>query len=364
MEKADKADIVEQATIKLLEELTQADGVAGHEDEVRAIFEDRLAGVGEIRRDRIGNITCTRIGNDAGPRVLIDSHLDEVGFIVQRITPAGYVKFVPAGGWWPHTLLAHRVRIGTRNGKVPGVIGAPPPHLLDKASRDKVLEIKDMAIDIGAENARQASEDFGVVPGCPIVPATPFAPMRHPRRFSAKAFDNRVGVACVVESLLALAEHPNVVIGSGCAQEEVGLRGARTLGPGLDADVAIVLEAPPADDGPGADPTAAQGRLGGGVQIRLFDPTMIAAPRLADFVVEIAKTNDIAHQIAVRSSGGTNAGALHQAPGGVPSIVLGVPTRYIHSHASIIDLDDYLAMRELVGKVIGALDADRVRSLA
>lgn len=354
---------MESASIQLLRELTQADAPSGHEAEARAIFERRLAGKGRIARDRIGNVTCTREGPAGSPRVLIECHLDEVGFIVQRVTSSGFVKFHPLGGWWGHTLPAQRVTILGRKGKVPGVIGSTPPHLLPASARDKVLDVADLFIDIGAESADQASEDFGVAAGCAIAPYGPFMEMKDPRLLSAKAFDNRAGTALAIETMERVGDTPNTLIAAGCVQEELGTRGARALAPSVAPDVAIVLEGPPADDTPGFNPEASQGELGGGVQIRLFDPTMIACPGLCDLVIDVARTKGIRHQIAVRTSGGTDAGAIHQTAPGIPSIVLGVPARYIHSHVSIINIEDYLAARDLVAALLARLDRATVDQL-
>ena len=231
-------------SVELLMELTQADAIPGHEEEVRQIFHSRLKRVGAIQKDRLGSIFCTKEGNSEKPRILLDSHMDEVGFIVQSVTGAGYIKFLTVGGWWAHTLLAQRVNILTKQGKISGVIGSTPPHLLSAGSRDKVMDIKDLYIDIGAESAEQATEEYGVKPGCPIVPYGPFLPMRNLKLFSAKAFDNRVGVGLVIETLEQLGDHPNTLIGTGSVQEEVGLRGARTVATAVEPDVAIVLEGP------------------------------------------------------------------------------------------------------------------------
>ena len=352
-----------QTSVELLAELTQADALPGHEDEVRQIFHSHLKGVGVIQRDRLGSIFCAKSGNSEKPRILLDSHMDEVGFIVQNVTAAGYVKFLPMGGWWAHTLLAQRVNILTKQGKVGGVIGSTPPHVLSAASRDQVMDLKDLYIDIGAESAEQAMGQYGVKPGCPIAPYGPFMPMKNPKLFSAKAFDNRVGVSLVIETLQQLGNHPNTVIAAGSVQEEVGLRGARTVAVAVEPDVAIVLEGPPADDLPGVSGDTLQGKLGGGVQIRLYDPTMIANPRLAELIIEIAATHQIPHQIAVRTSGGTDGGAIHQVGRGVPSIVLGVPARYIHSHVSIINIGDYRAALDLLLRLIPQLDSAVVDSL-
>lgn len=350
------------ASIELLRELTDADGVPGHEREVADVFQRHLKDVGEFRRDRLGSVACTKPGSADSPRILLDSHLDEVGFIVQRILPNGFLKIVGAGGWWPHTLLSQRVRVLTADGKIPGVIGSTPPHLLPPEARDKVMKIEDLFIDIGARD-RVEAETWGVAPGCAVATHTPLARMHHEKLITAKAFDNRVGVALTIEALQQAEDHPNTLIGAGCVQEEVGLRGARSFAPVLEPDLAIVLEAPPADDIPGMDPDASQGRLGDGVQIRLYDPTMIAHPGLTKFVIETARAEAIHHQIAVRQSGGTNAGAIHLAPGGIPAVVLGVPTRYIHSHVSMIHVDDYAAALSLLNALVKRLDRERVDAI-
>lgn len=348
-----------EASIELLRELTDADGVPGHEREVAAVFERRLRNIGELRRDRLGSIACMKPGSAETPRIMLDSHLDEVGFIVQRITPNGFLKIVGAGGWWPHTLLSQRVRVLTAEGKIPGVIGSTPPHLLPPEAREKVMKIEDLFIDIGARD-RVEAESWGVAPGCAVATHTPLSKMHHEKLLTSKAFDNRLGVGLVIEAMEQAEGHPNTLIGAGCVQEEVGLRGARSFAPILEPDLAIVLEAPPADDIPGMDPEASQGRLGDGVQIRLFDPTMIAHPGLTRFVIETARAEAIPHQIAVRQSGGTNAGMIHLIPGGVPTVVLGVPTRYIHSHVSMIHIDDYTAALKLLNLLVQRLDRDRV----
>jgi endoglucanase len=349
-------------SVELLETLTQADAVSGYEQEVREIFAARLCGVGELGYDRLGSVFCVRRGTSAEPRVLLDSHIDEVGFIVQRITSAGEVKFLPLGRWWAHALLAQRVRVLTRQGKVPGVIGSRPPHLLGPGEHDRVLDFADLFIDVGARSRGQA-EAFGVVPGCPIAPYSPFLPLRDETLYTSKAFDNRVGVALVIETLERLDSHPNTVIGAGSAMEEVGLRGAGTVAEAVDPDVAIVLEGPYADDAPAAGGSTPQCRLGGGVHVRLYDPTMIANPGLCELVLDTARAHGIPHQVAVWGAGGTDAGAIHRTRRGVPSVVLGVPVRYIHSHVSVIDIHDYSATLELLRVLIPRLDRPLVRSL-
>jgi len=163
--------------------------------------------------------------------------------------------------------------------------------------------------------------------------------------------------------LLSESYHPNRLILAGTVMEEVGLRGAKTAAHHAKPDVAIILEGPPADDTPGFARSESQGRLGGGVQIRLFDPTAITNPRLATLAMQVARDEDIAHQVTVRRSGGTDAGSIHLYGSGVPCIVLGVPARYIHSHNSIIDINDYLAMVALTTALVRRLDQSHVDAL-
>ena len=349
--------------IGLLQELTNAHGAPGFEDEVRAIFADEMAEVGEISTDGNGSVFCER---GEGVRVLLTGHMDEVGFRVQNITPDGFIQFVPLGGWWSHTLLAQRVAIRTSSGdKVLGVIASKPPHFLSEAERSRVIAIEHLFIDVGAQSRSDVEQYYGIRVGDPVLPMTEFTRMKHEDHLMAKAFDNRVGMACAIQATQALAAsgHPNCLIACGTVQEEVGVRGATTAAVYAKPDVAIVLEGTPADDTPGFSRAMSQGAVGAGVQIRMQDPTAIMNPALVDLTVSIAEDEDIPHQVAVRSSGGTDARAFHLAGTGVPSIVLGVPSRYVHSHQSIIDVNDYLAMVNLSIALVQRLDEQTVTSL-
>ncbi|HEY1121260.1 MAG TPA: M20/M25/M40 family metallo-hydrolase, partial [Haloferula sp.] len=177
--------------------------------------------------------------------------------------------------------------------------------------------------------------------------------------------DNRVGMAGTIQAgqQLAAAARPNKILLAGTVQEEVGLRGAKTAAVHSKPDVAIILEGPPADDTPGFNRSESQGRLGGGVQIRLFDPSAIMNPRLAEIAIRTAKEEGIPHQVTVRRSGGTDAGSFHLAGEGIPSVVLGVPARYIHSHNSVIDVNDYLHLVALTTALVRRLDESTVRGL-
>lgn len=362
--RVDSVTRVKAKAISLLQELTEAHSVPGHEDEVRAIFVNELEDCGELSADRSGSVFCELAGE--GPRVLVAGHMDEVGFLVQNITPDGFIQFLAVGGWWEHSLLSQRVEIRTRSGeKVTGVVASKPPHFLPEAQRRQVMTIDQMFIDVGATTRHEVEQDFGISLGDPIAPVSLFTALQREDWYMAKAFDNRVGMAGTIQAGMQLAAgaRPNKIILAGTVQEEVGLRGARTAAVHARPDVAIVLEGPPADDTPGFSRADSQGRLGGGVQIRLFDPSAIMNPRLAELAVRTAREEDIPHQVTVRRSGGTDAGSFHQSGEGVPSVVLGVPARYIHSHNSIIDLNDYLHLVALTTALVRRLDESTVKGL-
>ncbi len=350
-------------TLTLLQELTEAHAISGHEDEVRAIFIEELGELGELSADRLGSVFC-EMGH--GPRVMVTAHMDEIGMMVQHITPQGFLQFVGIGGWWEHSLLSQRVEILTHKGeKVLGVISSRPPHFLPAAQRSQLIPLDQMFIDVGASSRQEAESQMGIRVGDPIAPVSHFTAMARRGHYMAKAFDNRVGVAAMIQCGQSLFDraHPNRLILAGTVQEEIGLRGAKTAAQHARPDVALVLEGPPADDSPGFSLSESQGKLGSGVQIRLFDPTAISNPRLVDLAIRTAKELAIPHQITVRRSGGTDAGALHLANEGVPTLVLGVPARYIHSHNAIIDIEDYHSMLALTNALVCRLDATQIERL-
>lgn len=348
-------------TVALLRELTDTDGVSGFETDIRAIVTRRLKGVGETILDRMGGVVVRRKGG-SGPRVMLDCHLDEIGFIIQHVTREGCLKFLNLGGWTGHVLSAQRVTVHGDKGTRLGIIGSTPPHFLPPERREKALQIPDLFIDIGAESREQA-EEWGFRPGSWAVPWSPFTPLADTGRYVAKAFDNRLGCALAIECTRDARKTPNQLFAAGSTQEEVGLRGASATAEIIQPDVAIVLECPPADDTPGFKAEESQGALGRGIQIRAYDPTMIANPRLVELALATAREEEIPHQLTVRAGGGTNAGTIHRHGRGVPAVVLGVPSRYIHSHTSVMQLSDFEAARRLVLALLARLDRKTVAAL-
>jgi endoglucanase len=223
------------------------------------------------------------------------------------------------------------------------------------------MELKDMAVDIGASSDEEAAE-MGVRPGQWIAAEGTFFSMKNKKILAGKAFDDRAGCALMIETIKESDGFPCTIYGAATVQEEVGLRGARTAAEIVDPDVCIVLEGSPAADAFGNNGSDRQGVLGEGVQIRLFDPTMIPNPGLRDFMLDVAESEEIPYQVLVRDAGGTDAGQIHLHGHGVPTIVLAVPVRYAHSPTGLIHADDYDNTLALVKAAVMRLDAATVAS--
>ncbi len=272
--------------------------------------------------------------------------------------------FVPLGGWWDQVLLGQRVIVKTHKGDVVGVIGAKPIHLLPPDERKNVVEKKDMYIDVGA-TAREEVEEIGVRAGDPVVPDAGFVALAGGKTYLSKAFDDRLGCALMIEVLQHFAgrQHPNAIYGVATVQEEVGLRGAGTSAELVDPDVAIVLESDIAGDVPGIEEKESAIKIGGGPSVVLYDHSMIPNLRLRDLVIDTATDLGIQLQFSAIPGGGTDGGAIHRHKSGVPTIVIAVPARHIHSHSAIIHRDDYDNAIKLLVAVIARLDATAVSGL-
>jgi len=348
----------------LLKELTESDGVAGYEGETRRVIKKHFEPLGEILEDKLGSLICRKKSLTQEPKVILVGHMDEIGFMVKLITKEGFVRFTPLGGWWDQVLLGHRVRIRTNKGSILGVIGAKPPHLLSQEERKKVCEKKDMYIDIGA-TSQQEVEDAGVRVGDPVIPVSEFAVLPDVKAYMAKAFDDRVGCALVITVLQRLLEkeHPNAVFGVATVQEEVGARGATTSVEVINPDVAIILETDIAGDVPGIKPEESAIKLGGGPTLVAYDARMIPNLKLRDMVIDAAKKLNIPLQMSAIEGGATDGGPIHLHKIGVPTVVLGVPTRHIHSHNTVLRRDDFDNTAVLVTALVQGLDKEAVAAL-
>lgn len=349
--------------MELLQELTEAGGVPGYEGEIRKIMRRELEEEGTpVLTDDVGSIFGEKKGSSDHPRILLAGHMDEVGFMITQIHKNGYLYFTPLGGWWSQVLLSQRVTIMTEKRNFTGIIGSKPPHLLTTEERNKVYPMKEMYIDVGAKSAEQVKK-WGIKVGDPVIPVCPFEILPDHDTILAKALDNRFGCYAALEVLKQLknVDHPNTVMAGATVQEEVGLRGASTTPYAVNPDIAFALDVGIAQDGPTGNRDD-KPHLGGGPLITFLDATMIPNTRFRNLVVETAEEQQIPYQVETMTGGGTDAGKFHLYRRGVPSLVVGVAARYIHSHVSMISKRDVeLAIRLLV-EVLRKLDRSTLES--
>jgi len=351
---------MKQDTLELFKTLTELQGAPGSEHLVSNFMKKNLEKYADdVIQDNLGGVFGVK--NGEGPRVMVAGHMDEVGFMVTQITKNGMIRFQTLGGWWSQVLLAQRVQIMTNNGPITGVIGSIPPHNLTEAQRKKPMEIKNMLIDIGADDQADV-ERIGVKPGQPIVPICPFTPMANDKKILAKAWDNRYGCGLSIELLKELQNEtvPNLLYSGATVQEEVGLRGAQVAANMIKPDIFYALDASPANDMSGDE--SEFGQLGKGALLRIFDRTMITHRGMREFILDTAESNQIPYQYFI-SQGGTDAGRVHTSNNGVPSAVIGICSRYIHTAASMIHIDDYQAAKELVVKLVKSTDANTLEHI-
>ena len=351
-------------TEQLLKELTETHGVPGYEAPIRAVVRKYMGPLGQLSQDKIGSVICEKKGSAAEPRVMLAGHMDEIGFMVKQITKEGFIKFLPLGGWFDQVLLGQRVLIKTSKGDVTGVIGAKPPHLLSAEERQKVVTRKEMYIDVGATSETEVT-DAGVQVGDPIVPRADFQILAGGKTYLSKAFDDRVGVALMVSTLQTLQErsHPNAIYATATVMEEVGVRGATTSVEAVQPDVAIVLEADIAGDVPGIKPEESSIKLGAGPTVVVYDARMIPNLKLRDLVLECGQAVGVNVQLSSIEGGATDGSAIHLFKTGVPTVVLCVPARHIHSHSSIIHRKDYDDAVKLLVELVVRLDKKQVDAL-
>ena len=349
-------------TREMFKTLTELPGAPGNEHAVRKFMRQELEKVSDrLIQDNLGSIFGVKDGQEDGPRIMVAGHMDEVGFMVTQITDNGMIRFQPLGGWWNQVMLATRVDIIAGENVIPGVIGSIPPHLLSEELRSKPMEIKNMLIDIGADDKQDALA-LGIRPGQQIVPFSPFTPMANDKKIMAKAWDNRYGCGLAIELLKELKDEklPNQLFSGATVMEEVGLRGAQTAAAMIKPDLFFALDASPANDAAGDKNEF--GQLGKGTLLRILDKSMVTHRGMREFILDTAETHNIPYQYFV-SQGGTDAGRVHTANEGIPSSVIGICSRYIHTSSSIIHTDDYAAAKELLTKLVKATDRTTLETI-
>lgn len=287
--------------------------------------------------DPMGNLIahCAGTGDADSRRIMIAAHMDEIGLIVTHVDEDGFLRFAPIGGVSPHTLIGQQVVFAD------GLVGAIG---MEKPDDMKQLKMDSLFIDIGAKSKAEAMTQVDV--GSAATYSRTVA--RSGERLIGKALDDRVGCAVALETMHQLKERPSKhdVYFVFSVQEEVGLRGARTAAYGISPDIGIALDVTATGDTPKSMHLAM--RLGAGTAIKVKDMSLITHPRLRQRLVDVADEHNIPYQMEVLSFGGTDAGAIHLTKSGVPSAVLSIPTRYVHTPAEMVDIDDTVATAHLL----------------
>ncbi|MBM7624492.1 M42 family metallopeptidase [Sporohalobacter salinus] len=327
-----------------LGELSEAMGVSGAENEVRNLIKEEVTDyVDEVKTDTLGNLIVHKKGNKSLPSLLIAAHMDEIGLMVTNIEKNGLLSFKPVGAVDKRILVSKQVVIG--DDKVPGVIGAKAIHLQEPAERKKPLKIKQLYIDIGAKDEKVAKELVEI--GDTATFNTKFSQLSK-ETVKGKAFDNRVGCSLLIDLLQQDYDFP--FYGVFSVQEEVGLRGVGPAVYDLNPDLALVLEGTTASDVPESKEHDYSTIVGDGPALTVMDATIIPNRSLLQELITIAKDEEIDYQFRKSTSAGTDAGRIHLLKEGIPTAVISVPVRYIHSPASMLDLSDYQAVNDLVDK--------------
>ena len=331
----------------LLEKLSNANGISGAEGAVAKIIRDEVAPyVDEITTDRMGNLVAIKKGDDF--KIMLAAHMDEIGLMVQYIDEKGFIRFVGVGGWYNPVLVSQRVILHGEKGDVPGVLGMKPPHVMEEADRKKPIELANLFIDVGAHSAEEV-EAMGITVGTTVTIDRDYQPLAG-TVVTGKALDNRVGCAMLIGALKEM-ETKHTIYAVFTVQEEVGLKGAKTAAFSLNPDVAVATDVTIPGDSPGIERRKAPVFMGEGpvvVMVSASGRGHLADPRMVDWLKKTSKKHDIKIQLEVGDGGNTDASAINFERGGIPSVPVSVPARYIHSPVEVIDLKDLQGAIELL----------------
>ena len=341
--------------IRFLQEITDLKGTSGNEDTVRNYFRKKYEGLADkIETDGLGSLAAYL--GDKGPKIMAVGHMDEVGFMVRSITEDGFVKFSRCGFFFVTGTFCQHFVINTDKGPVKALCSLGQGHF------EKMPEINDLVMDIGCTSKQEAAE-LGVKVGDFIVPEEHFRQMGDGKYLVNKAWDNRIGCAIALRTMENLKKdgHDNIFVAGGSVQEEVGTRGAVTLGNLVKPAVAFSIDIGTADDMPGG--AHEECALGKGPELCFMDSMTISNRRLMKLAIETAEENGIPYQTSLMKHGGTDAGEFQKVGSGVPVLLINVPCRYPHTPTSMIHYDDYENAVKLLTALVKKLDQKTVDSL-
>ncbi|MDD7401906.1 MAG: M42 family peptidase [Eubacteriales bacterium] len=357
--------------IAMLSSFSNTPGAPGFEADVSKLASSYLKDLGQLTQDKMHNLYLSREENSfqldqtadrkqAGRLcVQLDAHQDEVAFMVSAIRENGTLEFINLGGWVTSNIPAHLVKVMTRDGSyVTGLTTSKPPHFMTDAEKAAALKLEDVVIDVGSKSLEDTLK-LGIEVGLPVIPDVEARYMEDQDILLGKAFDCRAGCSAIVNVMRGLAgQKLDVdVVAALSTQEEVGTRGAQVTANRVKPDLAIVFEGCPADD-TFTPAYKAQTCLGKGPMLRHIDARMVTHPGFQRYALDLAAEHNIPCQRAVRSGGSTNGAPIHLSNQGVPTIVIGIPVRYIHTSYGMLSLGDFQASVDLATAILRSMNAD------
>jgi putative aminopeptidase FrvX len=350
-------------TLSLLQRLSDAPGPPGAEDAVRSIMVEQMksSATTALRYDGMGSVIA-EVGN-AGPRIMIDAHMDELGGMVRRIAPNGQLSMQMLGGWLDQALVDQRWIILGSKGAVHAVTGIRDVHVITPTERTAVISRDSIFLDIGARSPAEAAA-MGVEPGDPVVPDAPFLVMNGSNNYLGKAWDDRIGCAVLVEAMQRMTKvpHANHLFFVATTQEEIGLRGARTAANMVKPDLGLAIEGGIAND-QGGRAEETQAHLGGGPGIFLYDSSAIPNRKLVRFVRDTAASEHIPLQLDLVQGYGDDSAEMQESGTGAPTLNIVVPVRYTHAHNGIVNRADFDRTVDLMVALLTHLDAKTVDAI-
>ena len=350
----------------MLIELSEAFGPSGFEEEIKEIIVNEFKFLNSFTKheDGIGSVIFSKISDQNNPILSLVAHMDEIGYLVKYIDERGFIKVQNLGGWLTQSMINQRWIVRTNEKDIVGISGMKTIHVMTPEERRNFYKSNnELFIDVGAKN-KQDAVAMGINPGDPIAPLSKVTELNN-ERLLGKAWDDRIGCAMLIElaqkiDTLDLKYNLNFVF---TTQEEIGLRGAMTTAYITNSDICINLEVGVAGDYSYMTEDEAQEKLGFGPSIFLHDNSMLPDKRLRSYIEKIASDNNIKLQYEILAGYGEDGSMFQKSRGGIPAINLGIPTRYLHCHNSVIDLEDYRNGINLVNHILIDLDKDKIKDI-
>jgi len=355
--------LAQDRTIDLLRLLADTPGAPGFEEPIRKVMVEQMRPLASsITFDGMGSIIATQ--GTAGPRIMVDAHMDELGGMVRRITPKGLLTMQMLGGWLDQALVDQRWTIVGSKGPVKAVTGIRDVHVVPAEERGRVYSRNSLFLDVGATSEAEVRA-MGISVGDPIVPDAPFEVLNGTGNYLGKAWDDRVGCAVVVEAMrrLAAAPHPNQILWAITTQEEIGLRGAHTAAETIKPELGIAIEGGITGDVFPGHPEETQAVLGGGPILFLYDSSALPNRKLSELVKQTAAERKLPLQLDLVQGYGDDSAEIQKSSGGVPTVNLLVPARYTHAHNGVINRRDFDQTVDLLVAMLQKLDGPTVAAL-